>query len=105
MRQVHSSAALALAIILFCVPARPESVPSSQVSANDLARRVITNEPKFQDDHTNWMYRLEQAHGKHWCRTRIGTDSYRARTLSSQGGFQYWYLACFPDCTWHFGKA
>jgi hypothetical protein len=30
------------------------------VSANDLARRVITNELKFQDDHTNWMYRLEK---------------------------------------------
>jgi hypothetical protein len=30
------------------------------VSANDLARRVITNELKFQDDHTNWMYGLEQ---------------------------------------------
>jgi hypothetical protein len=30
------------------------------VSANDLARRVITNELRFQDDHTNWMYRLEK---------------------------------------------
>jgi hypothetical protein len=30
------------------------------VSANDLARQVITNELKFQDDHTNWMYRLEK---------------------------------------------
>jgi hypothetical protein len=30
------------------------------VSAADLARRVITNELKFQDDHTNWMYRLEK---------------------------------------------
>ena len=30
------------------------------MSANDLARRVITNELKFQDDHTNWMYRLEK---------------------------------------------
>jgi hypothetical protein len=30
------------------------------VSANDLARRVITNELKFQDDHTTWMYRLEK---------------------------------------------
>jgi hypothetical protein len=30
------------------------------VSADDLARRVITNELKFQDDHTNWMYRLEK---------------------------------------------
>jgi hypothetical protein len=34
---------------------------SLAVSANDLARRVITNELKFQDDHTNWMYRLEKA--------------------------------------------
>jgi hypothetical protein len=42
------------------VPARPQSAPSSQVSANDLARRVITNELTFQDDHTNWMYRLEK---------------------------------------------
>src|SRR6202035_1125751 len=60
MRQVHSSAAFTLAIILLGVPARSQSVPSSGVSANDLARRVITNELKFQDDHTNWMYRLEK---------------------------------------------
>jgi hypothetical protein len=60
MRQVHSSAAVTLAVVLVCVPASPQSVPSSQVSANDLARRVITNELKFQDDHTNWMYRLEK---------------------------------------------
>jgi hypothetical protein len=33
---------------------------SLEASANDLARRVITNELKFQDDHTNWMYRLEK---------------------------------------------
>jgi hypothetical protein len=60
MRQVHSSVAFTLAIILLGVPASPQSVPSSRVSANDLARRVITNELKFQDDHTNWMYRLEK---------------------------------------------
>jgi hypothetical protein len=60
MRQVHSSAAITLAIILIGIPARSQSVPSSQASANDLARRVITNELKFQDDHTNWMYRLEK---------------------------------------------
>jgi len=65
MRQVHSSAAFTLAIILLGVPARPQSVPCRQVSPNDLARRVITNELKFQDDHTNWMYRLEkEQHGK-----------------------------------------
>ena len=60
MKQVHSSAVLTLAIILLGVPASPQSVPSSQVAANDLARRVITNELQFQDDHTNWMYRLEK---------------------------------------------
>ena len=59
-RLLRSSAAFALAIIPLGVPARPQSTPSSQVSANDLARRVITNELKFQDDHTNWMYRLEK---------------------------------------------
>jgi hypothetical protein len=61
MRQlVHNSAALTLAIILVGLPARSQVVPSGQVSANELARRVIINELKFQDDHTNWMYRLEK---------------------------------------------
>ena len=61
MRQiVHSCAALTLVVILLGVSTRSQSVPSSQVSANDLARRVITNELKFQDDHSNWMYRLEK---------------------------------------------
>jgi hypothetical protein len=60
MGQVHSFAAFTLAIILLDVAARPQSAPSRQMSANDLARRVITNELKFQDDHTNWMYRLEK---------------------------------------------
>jgi hypothetical protein len=60
MRHVYSSTALTLAIILLGIPARSQSAPSSQMAANDLARRVITNELKFQDDHTNWMYRLEK---------------------------------------------
>jgi len=42
------------------MPARPQPGPSSQVSADDLAQRVITNELNFQSDHTNWMYRLEK---------------------------------------------
>jgi hypothetical protein len=61
MRQaLHYSAALTLAIILLGLSAPSQSVPSGRGSANDLARRVITNELKFQDDHTNWMYRLEK---------------------------------------------
>ncbi len=53
-------AALTLVIILLAVCARSQSGPSNQVSAEDLARRVITNELRFQDDQTNWMYRLEK---------------------------------------------
>jgi hypothetical protein len=60
MRQIHNPAAFTLAIILLGIPASPQSAPSGQVSANELARRVITNELKFQGDHTNWMYRLEK---------------------------------------------
>jgi hypothetical protein len=65
VRLIHSPVALTLTIVLLGVPARPQSVPSSPVSANDLARRVVTNELNFQDDHTNWMYRLEkEQHGR-----------------------------------------
>jgi len=56
---IHSPVALTLTII-FGVFAYSQSVPSSQVSANDLAQRVVTNELNFQDDHSNWMYRLEK---------------------------------------------
>jgi hypothetical protein len=60
VRMIHSPIALAMTTMLLVVPARPQSVPGSQMSANDLAQRVVTNELKFQDDHTNWMYRLEK---------------------------------------------
>src|ERR1019366_6210826 len=60
VRLRHSPVPFALAIVLLSVPARPQSASSSQVSANDLARRGITNELTFQDGHTNWMYRLEK---------------------------------------------
>jgi len=57
---IHSPAALSLTFILLGIPALPQSVPSGQLSANDLAQRVVTNELNFQDDHTHWMYRLEK---------------------------------------------
>ena len=60
VRLIYRSVALTSTILLLGVSVRPQSVPSSQVSANDLARRVVTNELTFQDDHTNWMYRLEK---------------------------------------------
>jgi hypothetical protein len=60
VRLTQSVVALSLTILLLGIPARPQSAPSSQVSANDLAQRVVNNELNFQDDHTNWMYRLEK---------------------------------------------
>jgi hypothetical protein len=88
MRQVvHNSAAFTLAIILLGVPACSQSVPRDRVSANDLARRVITNELKFQDDHTNWMYRLEkEEYGKKQVEEIIETkEGSLSRLLSLNG--------------------
>jgi hypothetical protein len=60
--QLVCSAATVLVIIVLLGSATLSQSDSGSlgVSANDLARRVITNELKFQDDHTNWMYRLEK---------------------------------------------
>ena len=57
------------------------------MSANDLARRVITNELKFQDDHTNWMYRLEkEQYGKKQVEEIIETrEGSLSRLLSING--------------------
>ena len=61
VRTVCGAATILVSIILF-EPATLSQSDSGSLgaSANDLARRVITNELKFQDDHTNWMYRLEK---------------------------------------------
>jgi hypothetical protein len=61
VRTVCGAATILVSIILFEPATLSQSDSGSLgVSANDLARRVITNELKFQDDHTNWMYRLEK---------------------------------------------
>jgi hypothetical protein len=60
VRLIHRPMVLLVTIILLGVAAHPQSVPNDPVSANDLVRRVINNELAFQDDHTNWMYRLEK---------------------------------------------
>jgi hypothetical protein len=62
VRLIHGSAAVIVTIILLGSNALPQS-ESERVgmSANELARKVITNELKFQyDDHSHWMYRLEK---------------------------------------------
>ena len=62
VRLIHGSATVTVTMILLGSNALPQS-ESDRVgmSANELARRVITNELKFQyDDHGHWMYRLEK---------------------------------------------
>ena len=60
LRRVENSAAFILVIILLGICVSSQSVSSTRESANELARRVITNELRFQEDQTKWMYRLEK---------------------------------------------
>ena len=83
VRMILGPVVLTLTILL-AVLAYSQSVPSSQGSANDLAQRVVTNEMNFQDDHTNWMYRLEkEQYGKKQVAEIIETkDGSLSRLLS-----------------------
>jgi hypothetical protein len=88
VRLVCSAATVLLTIILLGSATLSQSGSgSSGVSANDLARRVITNELKFQDDHTNWMYRLEkEQYGKKQVEEIIETkEGSLSRLLSING--------------------
>jgi hypothetical protein len=80
-------ALVVVTVILLGVPARPQSVPNSPGSANDLVRRVVTNELAFQDDHTNWMYRLEkEQYGKKQVEEIVETkEGSLSRLLSVNG--------------------
>src|SRR5208337_3731189 len=62
VRVMHSPAIFVVTIILLGSMTLAQSAPSSQdLSANELARRVIANELKFQDeDHAQWAYRQEK---------------------------------------------
>jgi hypothetical protein len=62
VRLIHNSATLIVTIILLGSNAFPQSDSERLgMSANELARKVVTNELKFQEeDHGRWMYRLEK---------------------------------------------
>ena len=62
VRLIPGSATIMVTIILLASNALPQSESQRvEMSANELARKVITNELKFQyDDHGHWMYRLEK---------------------------------------------
>jgi hypothetical protein len=61
-RLTHGPATVIVTIILLGSNALSQSDPERLgMSANELARKVVTNELKFQDeDHGRWMYRLEK---------------------------------------------
>jgi hypothetical protein len=84
---IHRPMAVIVTVILFGVPARPQSVPNSPVSANDLVRRVVTNELTFQEDHSKWMYRLEkEQYGKKRVEEIVETkEGSLSRLLSVKG--------------------
>ena len=79
--------AAALVCIILLGPATLSQSGSPGVPASDLARRVITNELKFQDDHSNWMYRLEkEQYGKKQVEEIIETkEGSLSRLLSING--------------------
>jgi len=88
MRLACSAATVLVCMILLGSTTLSQSDSGSlAVSANDLARRVITNELKFQDDHTNWMYRLEkEQNGKKQVEEIIETkEGSLSRLLSING--------------------
>ena len=88
VRLVCSAATVLVIIILLGSATLSQSDSGNPgVSAADLARRVITNELKFQDDHTNWMYRLEkEQYGKKEVEEIIETkDGSLSRLLSING--------------------
>jgi hypothetical protein len=62
VRLIHNSATVIVTIILLESNAFPQSDSERLgMSANELARKVVTNELKFQEeDHGRWMYRLEK---------------------------------------------
>jgi hypothetical protein len=72
-------------IILLASATLAQSPPGSQeLSANELARRVVANELKFQDeDHAQWAYRQEKEEaGKKQARNR-SRESLRQKTVLS----------------------
>jgi hypothetical protein len=58
------------------------------MSANELARKVVTNELKFQnEDHGHWMYRLEKEEsGKKQVQEILETNNGSLSRLLSMGG-------------------
>jgi len=89
VRLIHNSATVIVAMIVLGSTALPQSeCERLGMSANELARKVVTNELKFQDeDHSRWMYRLEKEEsGKKQVQEILETNNGSlSRLLSSDG--------------------
>jgi len=87
-RLLHSLATVITTIILLASTTLAQSPPGGlELSANELARRVIANELKFQDDHDHWMYRQEKEEpGKKQIKEIVETkDGDLSRLISING--------------------
>jgi hypothetical protein len=62
VKLIHNPATVIVTIIVLGLSALPQSDSERLgISANELVRRVVTNELKFQhEDQSHWMYRLEK---------------------------------------------
>jgi hypothetical protein len=88
-RLIHNPAIFIVTVILFASSALPQSDSERLgMSANELARRVVTNELKFQAaDHGHWMYRLQKEEsGKKQVLQILETNSGSLSRLISVGG-------------------
>ena len=88
-RLMRSPAIVIVTVILLGSSVLPQSGSESLVmSANELARRVVTNELKFQaEDHGHWMYRLQkEENGKKQVLQILETNSGSLTRLISVGG-------------------
>jgi len=88
-RLIRSPAIVIVTVILLVSSALPQSDSERLgMSANELARRVVTNELKFQaEDHGHWMYRLQKEEsGKKQVLQILETSSGSLSRLISVGG-------------------
>jgi hypothetical protein len=89
VRLIHNPAILIVIIILLGSNALPQSdFERLGMSANELARKVVTNELKVQaEDHGHWMYRLEKEEsGKKQVLQILETSNGSLSRLLSVGG-------------------
>jgi len=89
VKLIHNPGTVIVTIILLGSTALPQSdFERLGMSANELARKVVTNELKLQnEDHGHWMYRLEKEEsGKKQVQQILETNNGSLGRLLSTGG-------------------